>query len=75
MRAFRQAAAAVDEVDRRELGLLASSGGLKRLASVGDTTARVIAEAVAGKVAELPRGAGGVDAAALSPERWRSGQR
>ena len=50
VRAFRRAAAAVDEVEPLELERLASSGGLKRLDGVGDTTARVIAEAVAGKV-------------------------
>ena len=50
VRAFRRAAAAVDDVDPGRLAVLASSGGLKGLPGVGDTTARVIAEAVAGKV-------------------------
>ena len=48
VRAFRRAAAAVDEVDPDRLELLASAGRLKDLPNVGDTTARVIAEAVAG---------------------------
>jgi putative hydrolase len=50
VRAFRKAAASVDEIDPDRLELLASSGNLKTVANVGDTTARVIAEAVAGKV-------------------------
>lgn len=50
VRAFRRAAAVVDEVDPLELERLAAPGGLKRLEGVGETTARVIAEAVAGKV-------------------------
>jgi putative hydrolase len=50
VRAFRRAAAAVDDVDSTELERLVSSGGLQRLPGVGDTTARVIADAVAGKV-------------------------
>jgi len=50
VRAFRRAAQAVDEVDPDRLERLASSGRLKDLPSVGDTTARVIAEAVAGGV-------------------------
>jgi len=50
VRAFRRAAISVGEVDPEELRLLASSGRLKGLPNVGDTTARVIAEAVAGEV-------------------------
>jgi putative hydrolase len=50
VRAFRRAAAAVDEVDDDTLAKLAASGRLDRLPGVGDTTARVIAEAVAGEV-------------------------
>lgn len=52
VRAFRRAAASVDEVDAAKLELLASTGRLKDLPNVGDTTARVIAEAVAGQVPE-----------------------
>jgi putative hydrolase len=52
VRAFRRAAASVDEVDAGKLGLLASTRRLKDLPNVGDTTARVIAEAVAGQVPE-----------------------
>ncbi|MGA3215072.1 MAG: PHP domain-containing protein [Acidimicrobiales bacterium] len=50
VRAFRRAAASVDEVDPAHLEQLASSGGLRGLPNVGETTARVIAEAVAGRV-------------------------
>jgi len=50
VRAFRRAAAAVDEVDDEQLARLAASGRLADLPGVGDTTARVIAEAVAGEV-------------------------
>jgi putative hydrolase len=48
VRAFRRAAASVDEVDPGKLKLLASTKRLKDLPNVGDTTAQVIAEAVAG---------------------------
>ena len=50
VRAFRRAAAAVDEVDDDHLARLAASGRLADLPGVGDTTARVIAEAMAGEV-------------------------
>jgi putative hydrolase len=50
VRAFRRAAIAVDDVGPDRLELLVSSGRLKDLANVGETTARVIAEAVAGGV-------------------------
>ena len=50
VRAFRKAAASVDTLDSDELVRLASSGGLKSLANVGETTARVIADAVAGQI-------------------------
>jgi putative hydrolase len=49
VRAFRRAAAAVDEVDDDRLASLAASGRLTDLPGVGNTTARVIAESVAGK--------------------------
>ena len=68
VRAFRRAAAAVDRVDEEELGRLASSGGLKRLEGVGDTTARVIAEAVAGKVPSYLEELEASAPAALSPQ-------
>ncbi len=48
VRAFRRAAAAVDEAGLDRLQALAASGRLKDLDGVGDTTARVIAEALAG---------------------------
>ena len=50
VRAFRKAAASVDEIDPERLQALAESGNLRTVPNVGDTTARVIAEAVAGKV-------------------------
>jgi len=55
VRAFRRAAAAVDEVEDETLAKLAASGRLARLPGVGDTTARVIAEAVAGEVPDYLR--------------------
>jgi putative hydrolase len=50
VRAFRKAAVSVDELDPGRLEQLASAGNLKAVSNVGETTARVIAEAVAGKV-------------------------
>src|SRR5580704_9961710 len=49
VRAFRRAAATVAEVDPAVLAQRAASGRLTDLPGVGDTTARVIAEAVAGE--------------------------
>jgi putative hydrolase len=49
VRAFRRAAATIDEVDPDLLAAKAASGRLTDLPGVGDTTARVIAEAVAGE--------------------------
>jgi len=49
VRAFRRAASTLDEVGPARLAQLAASGRLKDLPNVGDTTARVIAEAVAGE--------------------------
>ena len=49
VRAFRRAAATVDEVDPAVLAQRAASGRLTDLPGVGDTTARVIAEALAGE--------------------------
>jgi putative hydrolase len=48
VRAFRRAAATVDEIDPEVLEQRAASGRLTDLPGVGDTTAQVIAEAVAG---------------------------
>lgn len=50
VRAFRRAAAAVEAVERGRLVELASIGRLETLPAVGDTTAKVIAEALAGEV-------------------------
>src|ERR1700722_10762993 len=49
VRAFRRAAATVDEVDPALLAQRAASGRLTDLPGIGDTTARVIAEAIAGE--------------------------
>ncbi len=46
--AFRRAAATVDATDRETLESLARRGRLKDLSGVGETTAKVIAEALAG---------------------------
>lgn len=48
--AFRRAAAAIADVEPERLAELAASGRLKTLNGVGDTTAKVIAEALAGAV-------------------------
>lgn len=48
VRAFRHAAAAVAAADPHELSRLAAAGRLKDLEGVGDTTAKVVAEALAG---------------------------
>ena len=50
VRAFRRAAATVDDTDGERLARLAASGRLTDLPGLGDTTARVVAEAVAGQV-------------------------
>jgi putative hydrolase len=49
VRAFRRAAATVDEVDPDLLAQRAASGRLTDLPGVGDTTAKVISEALAGQ--------------------------
>ncbi len=49
VRAFRRAAATVDEIEPAVLARRAASGRLTDLPGVGDTTARVIAEAMAGE--------------------------
>jgi putative hydrolase len=52
VRAFRRAAATVDQVDPGELASLAASSGsgLRGLAGIGEVTERVIREALAGEV-------------------------
>ncbi|HMD47133.1 MAG TPA: PHP domain-containing protein [Acidimicrobiales bacterium] len=50
VRAFRRAAAAVADTDPDRLADLAATGRLQRLDGVGETTARVVAEALAGEV-------------------------
>ncbi|MHB8593974.1 MAG: PHP domain-containing protein [Acidimicrobiales bacterium] len=50
VRAFRRAAAGAAEVDRDQLADLAERGRLHDIVGVGDTTARVITEALSGAV-------------------------
>jgi putative hydrolase len=50
VKAFRAAADAIREIEPERLAELAQSGGLSRLKGVGDTTAKVITEALAGEV-------------------------
>jgi putative hydrolase len=47
--AFRRAAARVGATDPAELAERAAAGSLKRLPGIGDTTARVVTEALAGR--------------------------
>ena len=49
VRAFRRAAEGVAAVGNRRLGELAAAGRLTDIAGVGDTTARVVAEALSGE--------------------------
>ncbi|HLI44098.1 MAG TPA: PHP domain-containing protein [Acidimicrobiales bacterium] len=55
VRAFRRAAATVEATDRAVLERLAAAGRLRDLDGVGETTARVIAEAMAGGTPEYLR--------------------
>ncbi len=55
VQAFRNAADAIREVDPDELRSLATAGRLRDLPNVGDTTARVITEALRGDVPEYLR--------------------
>jgi len=48
VRAFRRAAIAVDELDRGRLEQLACSGRLREVPNLGETTARIVTEAIAG---------------------------
>ncbi len=67
VRAFRRAAASVEEAGPERLEQLASSGRLKSLANVGDTTARVISETVAGRVPSYLEELQATETAPLSP--------
>ncbi len=71
VRAFRRAAVTVDETDPEVLERLASSKRLKDLPNVGDTTAAVIAEAVAGGVPSYLAQLEAVEPRPLSPEASR----
>ena len=50
VRAFRRAAATVARLDPGELASLAAGGGLRALPGIGETTERVVREALAGQV-------------------------
>jgi putative hydrolase len=50
VQAFRRAAAVIDPLSHQQLAALVSSGRLRRLPGVGETTAGIIAEAMAGDV-------------------------
>ena len=52
VKAFRNAAGVIDETPPDKLARLAASGRLADLPGVGDTTAKVVAEALEGKVPE-----------------------
>ena len=54
VRAFRKAADVVREIDPAELERLSRNSRLSSLSGVGDTTARVVAEALTGRGAGLP---------------------
>ena len=71
VRAFRQAAIAVDELGPGRLELLASTGRLKDIPSIGDTTARVIAEALAGSTPSYLAQLEAVEPTPLSPDALR----
>jgi len=71
VRAFRRAAISVDEAGPDRLKVLASSKRLKDLPAVGDTTALVIAEAVAGEVPSYLAHLEQVEPQPLTPEASR----
>jgi putative hydrolase len=71
VRAFRTAAATLDDLSAAEVEQRAAAGTLKELSGVGDVTAKVVTQAVAGQVpdylakleaeAEVPLATGGED--------------
>jgi putative hydrolase len=67
VRAFRNAAAAVADVDPARLAQLAAARRLKDLPGVGDSTAKVIAEAIAGEVPAYLRELETTEQAQISP--------
>ena len=52
VKAFRTAAAALDDAGRDEVARLAKLGKLKDLAGIGDTTERIVLDALAGRTPE-----------------------
>jgi putative hydrolase len=70
VKAFRGAAGVLESLPPGEVAALAASGGLKNLKGVGDVTAKVISEAVAG---EVPGYLAKLEAEAVwPPERGRA---
>ena len=75
VRAFRTAAATLDDLTPAEVEQRATAGTLKELSGIGDVTAKVVTQAVAGQVpdylakleaeAEVPLATGGDDLRAL----------
>jgi putative hydrolase len=68
VRAFRNAAAGVEEVGPRRLAELAAAGRLTDIPGVGDTTAKVVAQALAGEQPAYLRNLEGERRAEASPE-------
>ena len=68
VRAFRHAAIAVDELDRGRLEQLASSGRLREVPNLGETTARVVAEVIAGETPSYLTQLEAVGPGPLSPD-------
>jgi putative hydrolase len=68
VRAFRRAADAVAGIDHDTLTELASSGRLRQLPGVGDTSAQVVTEALLGRTPDYLRDLEREPAAVVSPE-------
>jgi putative hydrolase len=68
VRAFRRAARGVAEAGPEHLSALAGAGRLTDIVGVGDTTARVVAEALAGRVPEYLRRLEAASPPAPAPE-------
>ena len=68
VRAFRHAAIAVDELEPRRLEQLASSGRLREVPNLGETTAGVVAEVIAGGTPSYLAQLEAVEPGPLSPD-------
>lgn len=69
VQAFRRAAGTIESIDRAELERRAASGRLRDLPGVGQVTATVIAEALAGKVPQYLQKLDAVEEAAVDGGR------